>query len=219
MTGHVTVPLIYADRFLFLEEVLRREGIDLAQSSVLDLGARSMQIHKRFKPREYLGIDFDEAMTSHPLMRHFDLEQDLDLGRRYDFVMALDVLEHLESFHRKLEQMREHARLGLIIALPNMYHYLYRARFLMGLRLGTKYDLGLERSADRHRWLFTPREALALIGSKFPESAFSVTAYGQRGSYRGLLARSIDMALPLPSLAKANTLFFVIKRQSVDGDK
>src|SRR5206468_12185608 len=39
------------------------------------------------------------------------------------------------------------------LTLPNMAHFLFRARFLVKGRLSGKYDLAYDGGRDRHRWV------------------------------------------------------------------
>lgn len=209
----VLCPRVYLPRFEFLARILRDASIDLSQLSVLDLGARRMEILQRFAPPRYTALDFDPGLPPHPHLRHHDLEQDLPAELAEDVVVALDVIEHLESMHRRLEQMRDLAGRHVVVALPNMYHYLPRLRFLLGRSLGAKYALGLARSPDRHRWIFTLDEAVDLLTATFPAAGWRLALHGHRPPYRRWWVKAADASLPLTSGAAAFTLFAIASRR------
>lgn len=213
MPDIVPCPRVYLPRFSYLARILRREGIDLTRASVLDLGARRMEILGQFSPARYLAVDFDPGLTPQPHLRHHDLEQDLPADMAADVVVALDVLEHLESFHRRLAQIRDLAGRHAILALPNMYHYLHRLRFFRGRSLGAKYALGPVRQPDRHRWIFTLGEAVSLLTTTFPADSWHLSFHGQRPSYRRWWAKAVDASLLLGADSTCFTLFAIASRR------
>lgn len=213
MPDVIPCPRVYLPRFSYLARILNREGIELASSSVLDLGARRMEIRGQFSPARYLAIDFDPGLPPQPHLRHHDLEQDLPAELAADVVIALDVLEHLESFHRRLAQIRDLAGKHAILALPNMYHYLHRLRFVRGCSLGAKYALGPVRLPDRHRWIFTLAEAVSLLTATFPADSWRLSFHGQRPSYRHWWAKAVDASLPLGADSTCFTLFAIASRR------
>jgi len=85
----------------------------------------------------------------------FDLEKEIPLASHsFDYVVALDVLEHIENSHQAFRELARLSRQSLIIALPNMATLPRRWSFLWRGNLGTgKYDLQPEHQGDRHRWL------------------------------------------------------------------
>jgi 2-polyprenyl-3-methyl-5-hydroxy-6-metoxy-1,4-benzoquinol methylase len=62
------------------------------------------------------------------------LPSDLPQGRKYDAVICSHVLEHICYPQQLLNDLKDrmHAESKLIIALPNVMHYRYRAKLVMG---------------------------------------------------------------------------------------
>jgi hypothetical protein len=122
-----------------------------ASGTMLDIGARDRRLHPLLPPQiVYASADLGPG---HDYI--LDLERPLPLpNRRFDFVVALDVLEHLETIHQAFDELARITNRTLFIALPNMATARRRISYLIHGRLGTgKYDLGLEHPGDRHRWL------------------------------------------------------------------
>ncbi len=59
------------------------------------------------------------------------------------------------------------AKNEIIIALPNMYHYSYRLKYLMGKEISIKFRLPLKKELDRHRWLTYYNQYDSLIRNIF----------------------------------------------------
>ena len=87
----------------------------------------------------------------------------------FDVVVALDILEHTDNIHKAFQELCRSAKKYLLINLPNAYEIHYRFKFLCGQKLSGKYGLPVEPLADRHRWLFSFKEAYAfthIVGEK-----------------------------------------------------
>ena len=123
-----------------------------AQGRLLDIGARDRVLEKYLS----LGnIAYFSADLGGGHEFQFDLEQPLLLGDgEFDYVIALDVLEHVENIHQAFRELVRITDKQLIIGLPNMATISKRWSFFWRGRLGTaKYDLLPEHQGDRHRWL------------------------------------------------------------------
>lgn len=135
----------------------RHSGFSLA-----DLGCRTMEL----KPllvgcNKYIGTDL---MPGEGVVQ-CDLEQGLQHfpSNSYDVVVALDVLEHLENCHEMFQEMIRVSRRSVYISLPNMYHFIFRLRFMFKGNLSGKYDFPVERILDRHRWVLSFEEAVDFV--------------------------------------------------------
>lgn len=109
---------------LFVEDLVRYEGLDLLQN------------------------DAGTVALVHDLSKPLPLADD-----SYRFVVALDVLEHLDNIEGALDELLRVSGQTVIAVLPNMAHVLHRVRFLFQGRLSAKYDMAFGAGADRHRWL------------------------------------------------------------------
>jgi SAM-dependent methyltransferase len=77
----------------------------------------------------------------------------------FDYVIALDVLEHLDDLQAALEELLRVTRRSLLVMLPNMAQFQLRLRFLLTGRFSGKYDLVYGQGRDRHRWFTTLTQA------------------------------------------------------------
>jgi len=137
--------------------------------TVLDVGCDGMHL-RRFIGGPYIGCDV--APPAHFVI---DLERGLPVATRcVDTVVALDVLEHIDSIHAATSEMLRAARRWAIIGLPNMYEWRFRVAYLLGRRLSGKYGLPTERPEDRHKWIFSLSEARTFISHAANQNGFTV---------------------------------------------
>jgi hypothetical protein len=133
-------------------------------ASLLDVGCRGCELAPYVKDVvAYEGADLTQ--NSAGTVRHvLDVENGLPMpDRHFDYVVALDLVEHLDDFFAGLDELLRVSRRALIVALPNMSHLLFRARFLLTGRLGGKYDLTYGMGRDRHRWVTVLSQADAAM--------------------------------------------------------
>ena len=141
--------------------------------SLLDVGARDRVLCDHLNPQR---IDYHSADVGPDHDLQLDLESKLDVpDRQFDFVVALDVLEHVEQIHGAFAELARITRRSLIIALPNMASLRRRVSFLTGAWLGTgKFDLGPTPPPDRHRWLTTYDEMNTFIAHNAQRTQMSI---------------------------------------------
>ena len=123
--------------------------------SLLDIGARD-QILGKILQRELPGrINYQSADIAPGCDHLVNLEQPLPFpDSAFDYVVALDVLEHVDNFHAAFKELYRITTHKLIIGLPNMAFLSNRVSFALYGALATdKYDLRSEPTSDRHRWL------------------------------------------------------------------
>jgi hypothetical protein len=121
-----------------------------ASGTLADVGARD-RILKKYLPAslQYKSADFDPGHDY-----RWNLENPIDCpDGSFDFVVALDVLEHVENIHAALKELIRLTRRRLFISLPNMSFLSFRINFLMNGEIGRKYSLLPAHQGDRHRWL------------------------------------------------------------------
>jgi len=139
------------------------------QGSVLDVGCDQRQLSPMVSGR-YVGIDISGTP---------DLVVNVEHGLpfkdgSFDTVIAFDVLEHLDKIHYVFDELCRVARRYVIIGLPNMYEWRFRVMFLLGKRLSGKYGLPIEPPQDRHRWLFSLKEAQSFVRERALRCGFEV---------------------------------------------
>ncbi|MGK2950402.1 MAG: methyltransferase domain-containing protein [Acidimicrobiales bacterium] len=137
-------------------------------SRVLDLGCSDGELGALLMEmgHEVVGVDFEEHKGVRERLVDFhqaDLDQGIPdaVGGDYDLVLAADVLEHLRSPERLLDDIRGRLRPGgsLITSIPNFGHWYPRTRVALG-----RFDYDARGILDRgHLRFFTKRSFAALV--------------------------------------------------------
>jgi glycosyltransferase involved in cell wall biosynthesis/SAM-dependent methyltransferase len=144
-----------------------------ATGSLLDVGARARILAPLIDPTTitYRSADIGEGHEY-----QIDLETKLPLSDcSFTYVIALDVLEHVEGIHAAFDELARITSYVLIIALPNLASYSHRVRFLNEGHLGTaKYDLLEKHQGDRHRWLTVYGQMNKFIETSASRNGFSI---------------------------------------------
>src|SRR5690242_10840480 len=127
------------------------------EGRVLDVGCRSQQLKRLLPPetKNYLGVDLSPPAD---VIANLGLGLPMD-GGSCDTVVALDVLEHTDDIYHSFDELCRVARKYVLIALPNLYDITARKRFVFGQHISEKYGLPVSPPMDRHRWIFSFREA------------------------------------------------------------
>ena len=115
------------------------------KGKVLDIGCYVGELGVLLKSRlyDYYGVDIDktalEQASSKGLKVKFcDLDkQDIPFKMKFDYVVLLDVLEHLHDPEKILKKVKKVLNKNgkLIVSLPNDFHFLNRIRFLLGKKI------------------------------------------------------------------------------------
>lgn len=149
---------------------------DMWDGLVLDAGCRSGNLKRALPAGEvrYCGLD---------LFPPADVIGNLEAGlpfknASFDTIVALDILEHTNNIYKAINELYRVGRKIVLITLPNAYDVKCRIKFLLGQRLSGKYGLPLNPPDDRHRWLFSLREARAFIHAMGRSHGFEVMAEG-----------------------------------------
>lgn len=179
---------------------------------VLDVGCRSGNL-KCALPNgktRYCGIDLYP-----PADVIADVEGGLPFGHAaFDTVVALDLLEHTDDIYQAFGELCRVTKRYLLISLPNGYEIRARFRFLFGRRLSGKYGLPPEPPHDRHRWLFSFREARNFIHTRRQEHKFELVAEGSLvGRRRSFLAGRMAVS-QFPNLLSRWYLALLQKRRT-----
>jgi hypothetical protein len=160
-------PMVRIDKYRVVASLLND-----ASGTMLDVGARDRRLHTLLNSDiAYASADLG---AGHDYI--LDLERRLPLpDGRFDFVVALDVLEHLEAIHQAFDELARITNRTLFIALPNMATARRRVSYLIHGHLGTgKYDLGLEHQGDRHRWLTVYEQMNAFIQERATQAGLNL---------------------------------------------
>jgi methionine biosynthesis protein MetW len=170
-------------------EQLRRWLAERSPGRVLDLGCSDGQLAQRLRARGHhvTGVDLVARNGVKERVDRFveaDLEQGVppDVGESFDVVVAADVLEHVRSPKRILEDVRSLLAPGgsLLVSLPNFGHWYPRTRVALG-----RFDYDRRGILDKdHVRFFTRRSFERLV----TDAAFRVV----RRSSTGLPLEVID---------------------------
>ena len=105
--------------------------------SVIDLGARD-QILLKFLPTNwrYTGVD----KFAQKLNLNIDVEENFkDINDKYDFVIALDIIEHLNNPVKFFENCKKICNELIILNIPNAAYYQFRLNLLFTGELTEKF--------------------------------------------------------------------------------
>ncbi|MGA1794311.1 MAG: class I SAM-dependent methyltransferase [bacterium] len=174
-TGN-TIPVVkseYLSRYEVASALLSKK-----KGTLIDLGSRDRRL------LEFLdtggaspSLTYYSADIEHGHDYAVDLERPLPFkDGQFDYVVILDVLEHLEHIHQAFDECARIARKELIVSLPNMSTLIHRVHFLLRGSLKTgKYDLYGDHQGDRHRWLTTYKNAVSFVSARSQENKARVS--------------------------------------------
>jgi SAM-dependent methyltransferase len=124
--------------------------------SILDVGCRNCALKPYVSElARYEGVDLYQN-PSGSVTHVLDVSKGLPFpDETFDYVVALDLVEHLDDFGGALDDLVRITRRKTLVMLPNLAHLLFRLRFLRSGYLSGKYELKYEQGQDRHRWVTT----------------------------------------------------------------
>ena len=101
-------------------------------------------LHKALKEvsSSIVGIDLYKSGVDYLNERGFNIifadAQQFDLGRKFDVIMAGDLIEHLEDFHGFLESCKRHmhSESRLIISTPNPWYWKHTIKAAISKEVG-----------------------------------------------------------------------------------
>ncbi len=135
------------NKFFEVKKILKNE-----KGTLLDIGCRD-QILKKFLNENisYFGADIEQNINSSNLI--VDLNSNFNFGNeKYDFVTAIDVLEHIDEPLKVIKKCLSITNNKVIINLPNVAYYEFRLRLLFKGDLGNQYHFSGEKKDDKHCW-------------------------------------------------------------------
>jgi methionine biosynthesis protein MetW len=115
-------------------------------STVLDVGCDTGELAEFLPKVKYSGLEVDKDRIKELRQKKVQVfEKDLNdktlsLGKKFDYIVMLDLLEHLLNPARVIKDLKKHLIKGgkMIIVLPNDYHLLNKFRFLANRNLTEK---------------------------------------------------------------------------------
>jgi hypothetical protein len=157
--------------------------------ALLDVGSRDRKLKEYVHSHNYFSADIVPGDHDYVI----DLERALPFeDLKFNTVVALDVLEHLEHIHKAMKELLRISADRVVVALPNLASYRHRISYLLRGRMQTdKYELRPEHQRDRHRWLVTMPDADKFIAHQATENGFKMTSICYQIAGRNLLTKSL----------------------------
>lgn len=178
---------------------------------LVDVGARDRILKNYLRSPSITYVSAD-VVEGHDYL--WDLEKPIDCpNNAFEFVTALDVLEHLEFTHNALYELIRITRYKLYITLPNMACLYMRFRFLTRGYLNGKYELRPEHQGDRHRWLTTYYESCNFVNIIASRTGCSVKQFDIIQGFQRM--DRIAIRFPIPLSLRTSTLLFEITKPAV----
>ncbi len=181
-----------------------------ARGTIIDIGARDRKLKDYLKSDglEYLSADMDPD-AGHDITLNLENRVECDDGA-FDYVVALDVLEHVDRIHDAFSELIRITGKKLFVSLPNMSCLSFRVHYLRHGKLSGKYELTPEPPGDRHRWLTGYDQGCTFINSIAQQAGCNVKQYDILKGY-GRIHKLVSL-LPLPQGLKTYTVLFEVAR-------
>jgi len=181
----------------WFERVEAYEGILLdlidrhAVTTAVDIGCGPNRLLEHCKnKREHLSIrGYDLYTREENICQHNFEKHPIPYD---DFPASLSVcshvLEHIENLHDIIEQMLNNSEC-VFVAIPNPLFYKTLMKSSVGMELGGLEGLPYSRPMDRHRWMYTVKEANGLMEHMAGKHSRSLEIYYAAPNLYALLAR------------------------------
>lgn len=166
------------NKFEFLARKISVAGTQKGDLSLLDVGCRTCDLKPYLDPAfRYEGVDLFQNKCG-----TVDHVHDVSTGlpfedKSFDFVVALDLLEHLDDLKHGLDEFSRVAKGAVFVMLPNMANIFFRLRFLAKGRFSGKYDLTYGYGKDRHRWLTTTEQCDSYMRAYAKDNSLSLSVF------------------------------------------
>lgn len=157
----------------------------LSVRSVLDVGCRDGYLRRLLAAGvQYSGCD----LVPGEHVRYVGDARSIAFEERFDCVVALDLLEHVDDIQTLFDRLAGLAGQVLIVSLPNCYDLKSRLRFAFRGQLGGKYAFSAKPVLDRHRWIMGYDEIRRFYSVKAAQLGFKLEIrdlrYGDACSWR-----------------------------------
>jgi len=156
--------------FLTRERAARVRGFDLAAAAVEKTRSRGIPAETR------------------------DLDAAPEMPDGFDYILFVEVLEHLRFPHRVLRSASQHARKAVIVTIPNSAWFLYRLQLLLG-------HSPVQSFTHLHFWGHRDFTAFCRrLGVRSPELRVATSSVGWRraiiGRWPNLFAQQLAYRIP-----------------------
>jgi hypothetical protein len=185
------------------------------RATLLDVGCRDCALKPQVSDfADYTGVDlFQNGDGSVDYV--LDVEKGLPFpDRAFDFVVAMDLLEHLDGFHEGMVELARVMRGCLLVVLPNLAHLSARLSFLRTGRFAFtgKYDLPLGPLEDRHRWVTVQPQTDAYMRWFAREAQLKLSIFPTNDGAARQAIGNLARALRVPSALWAWKVVYLLER-------
>jgi len=200
------------NKFEYVSKILQKNNYN--RGKLLDVGCRGCELKPYVNNiAEYSGVDLFQNIDN-----SVDYVLDVENGLPFDdgsidYVVALDLVEHLNDFHGGLNEMLRVASRLLIIMLPNMAHLFFRKEFLLHGRIGAKYDLTYDMGKDRHRWLTVLPQTDEYMKKYCDENKLTLEIIRFSGGWKKELFYKVTRMIGLPESLGVWATIYVIRKK------
>lgn len=188
----------------------------LEPKSVLDVGCRDCELADLLPLAEYHGADL---LPGKRVAYAGDIDA-LMIDRRFDAVVACDILEHLPDPGATFDRLAGLAERYFLISLPNTYDLKSRWKFTFTGQLGGKYVFTDPKPVDRHHWLMNRAEIHHWVETKAAKHGLGLKlfdlTYGSSGNRTTTAAAGRLIASILPASLGTETVFALFSRDGGD---
>jgi methionine biosynthesis protein MetW len=171
-------------------------------STVLDVGCGDGTIAEylvKNKNAKVEGIDIVKSAEKKGIkVKIQDLNRGLKIDKKYDYIILIEVLEHLQFPQVVLNKVRKFAKKGVIVSIPNSGWLIYRLQLLFGIS---------PRQSFTHLHYWTHNDFILFSEKCGLDVVKSYSTYWSEKKFMDLIARI------WPNLL-GNNSFYILKDKS-----
>ncbi len=203
------------NKFELLRDILLLDDRISQKGKLLDVGCRGCELKAYVDDLlEYEGVDLFQN-SSGSVKHVLDVSRGIPVDDdSFNYVVALDLLEHLDDFDAGLKELIRISNHKVIIMLPNIAHFSFRLRFLLSARLSGKYDLSYKHGIDRHRWLTTKKQSDLYMKALSDDLNIKISNINFLNSRKNQVVSWLARAIGLSSNFWAYAAVYIIEKRS-----
>lgn len=149
------------DRLMETVKIINKLNV----KDVLDVGCRDCSLRNLLSAKiRCKGLDLYQNINKS--VDYVGDVETLDIKSKFDVVVAIDILEHVENPYLVFDKLYSIAKKYIVISLPNTYDLKSKFNFIFFNTLGGKYQFNPSYNQDRHRWMMNCDEIRAFYEKK-----------------------------------------------------